>query len=114
MADAIVIDGTAHRAQKGFFHGTQRTAPPETTLENIRRVAPTVGLTRLADVTGLDRIGIPTVVGYRPNSPTLTVSGGKGFTTLAVGCTNVVGHVLSVGEDEVRVGTSEVQCSIQG
>jgi ribosomal protein S12 methylthiotransferase accessory factor len=83
MSTAVWIDGVAHSADKGFFRGTQRTAPPEQTLETIRAAAPKVGLTRLADVTGLDRIGIPTVVGYRPNAPTLTVSGGKGFTTLA-------------------------------
>lgn len=80
------INGVAYAADKGFDRGTQRTAPPEQTLERIRAVAPVVGLTRLADVTGLDRIGIPTVVGHRPNSPTLTVSGGKGFTTLAAMC----------------------------
>lgn len=80
---SISIDGVRYRADKGFYAGTQRTVPPEQTLRRIHDVAPLVGLTRLADVTGLDRIGIPVVVGYRPNSPTLTVSGGKGFTTLA-------------------------------
>ena len=99
MADAIVIAGTEHSAHKGFYHGTQRTAAPETTLENIRRVSATVGLTRLADVTGLDRIGIPTVVGYRPNSPTLTVSGGKGFTTIAA--------TVSAGMEAVEIWHAE-------
>lgn len=83
MADGVVIDHVAHTAQKGFYRGTQRTAPPEVTLENIRRVAPTVGLTRLADITGLDRIGIPTFAGYRPQAPTLAASAGKGFTSIA-------------------------------
>ncbi len=83
MADGVVINGVAHTAKKGFYRGTQRTAPPEVTLENIRRVAPTVGLTRLADITGLDRIGIPTFAGYRPQAPTLAASAGKGFTTIA-------------------------------
>lgn len=76
--------GTAtYSARKHFFHGTQRTVAPEKTLENITRVAPLVGLTRLSDITGLDRVGIPTFVGHRPNAPTLAVSAGKGFTTLA-------------------------------
>ena len=79
MTHTVVIDGVAHEARKGFYHGTHRTSPPEETLTRIWQAAPTVGLTRLADITGLDRIGIPTVVGFRPNSPTLTTSGGKGF-----------------------------------
>ena len=95
----VVIDGVPHAAEKGFHRGTQRTVPPEQTLERIRAVAPTVGLTRLADVTGLDRIGIPTVVGYRPDAPTLTVSGGKGFTTLAA--------MVSAGMEAVEIWHAE-------
>ncbi|QNK82119.1 YcaO-like family protein [Nakamurella sp. PAMC28650] len=99
MNTAVMINGVSYTAEKGFYRGTQRTAPPEQTLERIRAVAPTVGLTRLADVTGLDRIGIPTVVGYRPNSPTLTVSGGKGFTTLAA--------MVSAGMEAVEIWHAE-------
>jgi ribosomal protein S12 methylthiotransferase accessory factor len=99
LSTPVHINGIAYRADKGFHHGTQRTVPPERTLERIRAAAPTVGLTRLADVTGLDRIGIPTVVGYRPNSPTLTVSGGKGFTTLAA--------LVSAGMEAVEIWHAE-------
>jgi YcaO-like protein with predicted kinase domain len=38
-----------------------------------------LGITRVANVTGLDRIGIPTVVVSRPNARSLSVSQGKGF-----------------------------------
>jgi YcaO-like protein with predicted kinase domain len=99
MSTAVHINGIAYWADKGFYRGTQRTVPPERTLEVIRAAAPTVGLTRLADVTGLDRIGIPTVVGYRPSSPTLTVSGGKGFTTLAA--------MASAGMEAVEIWHAE-------
>jgi ribosomal protein S12 methylthiotransferase accessory factor len=37
------------------------------------------GITRLADVTGLDKIGIPVWMAVRPNSKTLAVSQGKGL-----------------------------------
>jgi ribosomal protein S12 methylthiotransferase accessory factor len=40
----------------------------------------TVGLTRLADVTRLDHIGIHTFVAIRPNAKCLTTSQGKGVT----------------------------------
>ena len=38
-----------------------------------------MGITRLGDVTGLDRIGIPVVVAVRPNSRSVSVSQGKGL-----------------------------------
>src|SRR4026208_580587 len=41
------------------------------------------GITRLAEVTGLDRIGIPVCMAVRPNSKTLAVSQGKGLSDAA-------------------------------
>lgn len=39
-----------------------------------------MGITRVGNVTGLDRIGIPVVMVCRPNSHSIAVSQGKGFT----------------------------------
>lgn len=50
--------------------------------EILRRVRPhfaAAGITRVAEITGLDRIGIPVALAVRPNSRTLSVSQGKGF-----------------------------------
>lgn len=41
---------------------------------------PAMGLTRIADVTGLDSIGIPVCMAVRPNSRSLSVFQGKGLT----------------------------------
>ena len=41
--------------------------------------APQIGITRLGNVTGLDRIGIPVTVAVRPNSRSVSVSQGKGL-----------------------------------
>jgi YcaO-like protein with predicted kinase domain len=41
---------------------------------------PALGITRVANVTGLDRIGIPVVMVCRPNSRSLAVAQGKGIT----------------------------------
>ncbi len=41
------------------------------------------GITRLANITGLDRIGVPTTLAIRPNGLTLSNSTGKGFTLSA-------------------------------
>ncbi|TGV60738.1 hypothetical protein EN803_38435, partial [Mesorhizobium sp. M2D.F.Ca.ET.160.01.1.1] len=38
-----------------------------------------MGITRVANVTGLDRIGIPVVMVCRPNARSLAVSQGKGI-----------------------------------
>jgi len=42
-----------------------------------------MGITRIANVTGLDHIGIPVVQVVRPNSRSLAVCQGKGLTLAA-------------------------------
>lgn len=79
----IGVRGTAWRAAKGFVHGTHRCIPPEETLDRIRPLLPRCGVTRLADITGLDRLGLCTTIAYRPNSRTLASGSGKGFTRVA-------------------------------
>jgi YcaO-like protein with predicted kinase domain len=60
--------------------GTRRALPPEETLRWIAPLLTRAGITRLADVTGLDRVGIPVYQAIRPNSRNLSVSQGKGLT----------------------------------
>jgi len=55
-----------------------RARTAEETLARIAPLLPSAGVTRLADVTGLDRLGIPVVMAVRPNSRALAVSQGKG------------------------------------
>ena len=65
---------------KGFVEGTHRTVRPESTISRVLAHAGALGITRLANITGLDRIGIPVVVVCRPNSRSVAVSQGKGLT----------------------------------
>jgi ribosomal protein S12 methylthiotransferase accessory factor len=65
---------------KRFRDGTDRLVPPAQTLERIRPMLPAMGITRLANVTGLDIIGVPVVMACRPNSRALAVAQGKGLT----------------------------------
>jgi ribosomal protein S12 methylthiotransferase accessory factor len=58
--------------------GTHRTIDPGATLERVRPYLPSMGITRIANVTGLDYIGVPVVMVTRPNSRALAVSQGKG------------------------------------
>ena len=52
---------------------------PSETLARLRPFAARMGITRLGNVTGLDRIGIPVAVAVRPNSRSVSVSQGKGL-----------------------------------
>ena len=72
-----------HEARKEFVVGTQRAMPPEETLARIRPHFAAVGITRLADITGLDRLGVPIWCAVRPDSSTLAVDSGKGATPVA-------------------------------
>ncbi len=45
----------------------------------MRPYAARMGITRLGNITGLDRIGIPVAVAVRPNSRSVSVSQGKGL-----------------------------------
>jgi ribosomal protein S12 methylthiotransferase accessory factor len=60
--------------------GTHRAQPPAATLAMASRAAAHTGITRVADITRLDTIGIPTYQAIRPLSHTLAVSQGKGVT----------------------------------
>lgn len=64
---------------KGFRQGTDRLVPPQATLDATRRCLPAMGVTHVADVTGLDIIGLPVFMAYRPNSRGLAVAQGKGL-----------------------------------
>ena len=55
-------------APKKHRAGTHRLVSPEETLESVRRFFPVMGITRVADITGLDIIGLPVVTVCRPNS----------------------------------------------
>ena len=52
-------------------------------MARVGALMPVMGITRLANITGLDYLGIPVVVAVRPNSRSLAVSQGKGQTLQA-------------------------------
>jgi YcaO-like protein with predicted kinase domain len=75
---------------KAYRRGTHRTVDPAETLARVRPHLPSLGITRIANVTGLDRIGIPVVMVCRPNSRSLAVSQGKGLTLDAAKASGVM------------------------
>src|SRR5215470_16618299 len=76
MSLARLLDG---ELPKTFRRGTHRTVAPEETLARVRPHMAAFGITRLGNITGLDRIGIPVAVAVRPNSRSVSVSQGKGL-----------------------------------
>ncbi|MFM6007981.1 MAG: YcaO-like family protein [Sphaerospermopsis kisseleviana] len=64
---------------KNYTYGTHRLIAPEQTLAKIQPHLLTMGITRCADVTGLDRLGIPVYCAIRPTRPWLQISNGKGI-----------------------------------
>lgn len=73
---------TLRPTPKGYTFDTHRVKPPEETLKFARKSARNAGITRVADITGLDRIGIPVFTSMRPKAGegAVTVYNGKGFT----------------------------------
>lgn len=66
--------------EKRLDNGTHRVCAAEETLAKWQPKLSEFGITRIADVTGLDRIGIPVTLAIRPNSRSVSVSQGKGMT----------------------------------
>ncbi|MFK7869475.1 MAG: YcaO-like family protein [Roseobacter sp.] len=58
----------------------QRICPAADTLARIMPLMPTFGITRLAIITGLDRLSMPVVAAIRPNARSIAISQGKGVT----------------------------------
>jgi YcaO-like protein with predicted kinase domain len=67
---------------KGYKKGTHRAVPPEETFTRVDPKMPAAGVTRVADITGLDRIGIPVFSSIRPSAEgsAISVYNGKGTT----------------------------------
>jgi ribosomal protein S12 methylthiotransferase accessory factor len=74
-------DHAASGAAKHDLGGTLRARGAAETLAWLRPLLPRFGITRLANVTGLDHIGIPVWMCVRPNGRSLSVAQGKGVTT---------------------------------
>jgi YcaO-like protein with predicted kinase domain len=70
--------GRIENAPKRYLQGTHRTRSPEETLRTYSPLMERCGITRLANVTGLDFVGIPVYAAIRPLSRSLSVAQGKG------------------------------------
>ena len=77
-------------ARKTFVKGTHRTLPPEQTIARMLPLLSAFGVTRIANLTGLDRIGVPVVMVCRPNSRSSAVFHGKGVDMAAAKASGIM------------------------
>jgi ribosomal protein S12 methylthiotransferase accessory factor YcaO len=73
------------QSRKYASYGVVRTIPPTQTIRRVLPLMQAVGVTRIADITGLDSIGIPNFTTVRPRDPGEGISyyNGKGVTRAA-------------------------------
>ncbi|HEX4807353.1 MAG TPA: YcaO-like family protein [Bryobacteraceae bacterium] len=76
VSTPICLGGREYRAPK-TVGGRIRSA--DETLRLIQPYLGVAGITRLANVTGLDRLGVPVVLAIRPTGQTLSTNAGKGL-----------------------------------
>ncbi len=77
-------------SRKRYLTDTHRMREPVETLAVVRDHLPRMGITRIANLTGLDRIGLPTVMVTRPNSRSVAVALGKGLSLEAAEASGVM------------------------
>jgi YcaO-like protein with predicted kinase domain len=72
------------RGERKVFHlGTHRVRTPDQTWARIQPLLGRMGITRIANITGLDQLGIPVALAIRPNSRSLAGSQGKGQSAIS-------------------------------
>ena len=81
--ETLVTQGRSVRLEKKFLCGTHRGSFPEDTLRKLEPNLKRFGITRVARITDLDRLGIEVFTVMRPNSRGLSVTQGKGSTALS-------------------------------
>lgn len=95
--------GDTGTLRKTFDAGTHRLVSPAHTLSRIKPLMPVMGITRIANVTGLDSIGIPVVMVTRPNSRSVSVSQGKGATLDAAKASGLMESVESYHAERISL-----------
>ena len=78
-APHMPLGASDRTGRKLYREGTHRTDAPVHTLARVRPHMAAMGITRIANLTGLDRLGIPVVSVFRPNSRSVAVAQGKGL-----------------------------------
>ena len=107
----MVSFAEASAGAKTYRRGTHRLIPPEDTLRRLRPMTDAFGITRVANLTGLDRTGIPVVMVCRPNARSSAVFHGKGLDLAAAKASGMMEAIETWHAEHVqlplRLGTVE-------
>jgi len=76
--------------EKEHFQGSHRQCSPIETFNKISPMMQAMGITRVANITGLDHIGIPVVTVCRPQSCAVSVAQGKGLDLISAKVSGVM------------------------
>jgi ribosomal protein S12 methylthiotransferase accessory factor len=87
-----------------------RACSAEETVSRMRRRFHEFGITRLAETTGLDCIGLPVWAAVRPNALTLSVCQGKGITDAAAQASAIMeaAEVATAERSDLRLRTASL------
>src|SRR3954452_9878955 len=82
-----------------------RAVSPAETVARVRPHMAAMGITRLADLTGLDRIGVPVFAAIRPNARSVASRQGKSLTEEAA--RRGIGRELAPGADRAALAAGQ-------
>ncbi len=95
--------GVSSPGIKAYRRGTHRTARPDDTVSRLRPLLEAFGITRIANLTGLDRTGIPVVMVCRPNARSSAVFHGKGVDMPAARASGLMEAIETWHAEHVRL-----------
>jgi YcaO-like protein with predicted kinase domain len=98
-----LMRGVSDPGQKTFVRETHRLVDPDETVAAGRPLMRRMGITRLANITGLDHVGIPVAIACRPNSRGLAVSQGKGLDLAAAKASALMESVESYHAERIEL-----------
>jgi len=102
-----MLDTTGHQGTlKGYRSGTHRLISPVETVSRVRPLMPVMGITRIANVTGLDVVGLPVVMVCRPNARSIAVSQGKGLDLAAAKASGLMEAVETYHAETIQLPLS--------
>ncbi len=96
---------TNTRDTKAYHLGTHRSLKPVDTLNRVQPLLAAMGISRVANVTGLDRVGIPVYNAFRPLSRSISVSQGKGSEALAAKVSAIMESVETFHAESIKAPT---------
>jgi ribosomal protein S12 methylthiotransferase accessory factor len=102
---------SAGPGHKGSRNGTHRLIAPAETLSRVQPHLAAMGITRVADVTGLDRIGVPVVMVTRPNARSIAVAQGKGLDLDAARASGVMEAIEFYHGEHIELPLKLAACS---